>query len=897
MKTLLYSSLSFVFALSISYHLFACSEYKIHPAVTFTLRGNNVHPTNTSLHQRQNKAIDKNTANTLPEALAKNTLFQQTDNSVISNEKNSTTIGSTVIMVFSARENKEKRNAIRSSWFKDCGFCFFIIGDTSCDIPEASRYSYVCSEKNRPSDTHKKQHAHLTKQLILSLENELSTHNDIVFVEMVDVYRSLSEKLQLSYKYFVTRYAYIQWFVKVDDDTYVHPHKVKHYLSTQNKNLMFIAASFAKNSKVGRSGKWAEKVYKPSRYPPFPNGAGHVVSRDIAKYVSETQLIHYQGEDTSMGIWLSESALTPHYISTNKFEGHNGNCYDKNKIIIGHKINTDKMIKCYASFHKQKTINVFRGNGNYKLDFPNGLHSPLSWSQYGQDRYIDNLFKNKKNGFFVEIGAYDGEKFSNTLFLEKERDWDGLLIEANPHTYAILRDRDRKCTSINACVSNTLPTMTFIVSGSTTSAKETMTTRFRKRVEHDVATYGKSGDKRWQKSGEEVTIQCQSFGSMMKQLGRKHVDYFSLDVEGAEMVILESIPFEHITIGVFTIEVDQNKDKIDLFMKSKGYTLYKKLRGDYVYVNKKVLITENTHAFNKDLVSAAQTRDVVHWCGYPCTQKFTELVFSNYEIVKYDESKTTDLVVVGMFSGCNIKYAQGKILYVNGEGYASKVNVNDKNSYVIGAGATGPRSLNFTYGSLAAFVIGNDALQALKVRPKNTYERFLIYVSRKCRKFREDAFDLFSTIGTVYAGSQCHGTNAKYIQDETPINTRDWSSAYKIMKRYRFALVMDNKNTPYFITEKIINAITAGSVPIYWGPKNIFSIFNRKAFVFYNINNPKETLSEVLMLKNNFSAYMEMLNQPILANGDETLRKYFSLRTDIGNGILRNKIKKLIFNN
>jgi hypothetical protein len=44
----------------------------------------------------------------------------------------------------------------------------------------------------------------------------------------------------------------------------------------------------------------------------------------------------------------------------------------------------------------------------------------------------------KRNGFFVEIGGYDGESFSNSLFLEKERGWSGLLVEANPYTYELM---------------------------------------------------------------------------------------------------------------------------------------------------------------------------------------------------------------------------------------------------------------------------------------------------------------------------------------------------------------------------------------------------------------------------------------------------------------------------
>jgi hypothetical protein len=41
-------------------------------------------------------------------------------------------------------------------------------------------------------------------------------------------------------------------------------------------------------------------------------------------------------------------------------------------------------------------------------------------------------------------------------------------------------------------------------------------------------------------------------------LGQKHIDYFSLDVEGAKMIILQSIDWKHLDIDVYTIETDQH---------------------------------------------------------------------------------------------------------------------------------------------------------------------------------------------------------------------------------------------------------------------------------------------------------------------------------------------------
>ena len=44
----------------------------------------------------------------------------------------------------------------------------------------------------------------------------------------------------------------------------------------------------------------------------------------------------------------------------------------------------------------------------------------MFYSQDGQDQYLEkNIFKNFKNGFFVDVGAHDGVSINNTLYFEK----------------------------------------------------------------------------------------------------------------------------------------------------------------------------------------------------------------------------------------------------------------------------------------------------------------------------------------------------------------------------------------------------------------------------------------------------------------------------------------------
>ena len=59
-----------------------------------------------------------------------------------------------------------------------------------------------------------------------------------------------------------------------------------------------------------------------------------------------------------------------------------------------------------------------------------------------------------------EAGGYDGEKFSNTLYFEREHGWSGLLVEADPKNFALLSGKHRKAWSAEACLSLNLSVQT-----------------------------------------------------------------------------------------------------------------------------------------------------------------------------------------------------------------------------------------------------------------------------------------------------------------------------------------------------------------------------------------------------------------------------------------------------
>jgi FkbM family methyltransferase len=62
------------------------------------------------------------------------------------------------------------------------------------------------------------------------------------------------------------------------------------------------------------------------------------------------------------------------------------------------------------------------------------------YGQYGQDSVIKQFFDKKGiiNGIFLDVGAHDGIRFSNTYILEKDG-WEGVCVEAHPDYFKIMQ--------------------------------------------------------------------------------------------------------------------------------------------------------------------------------------------------------------------------------------------------------------------------------------------------------------------------------------------------------------------------------------------------------------------------------------------------------------------------
>ncbi len=205
------------------------------------------------------------------------------------------------------------------------------------------------------------------------------------------------------------------------------------------------------------------------------------------------------------------------------------------------------------------------------------------YGQYQQDKYLDQLFKRKNNGFFVDIGAHDGLTFSNSYFFEKERGWSGVCVEPIPEIFEKL-NKVRDCIKVNGCISDKVGSENFLrVKGDVVDTEmlsglvEDYDERHLERIDRELKEYG--GTK------EEIEVNCYNINTVLKENNITKVDFFTIDTEGNEMKILNTIDFNAFDFDLFIVENNYETEEMNDFMKTKGFKRIKKIGHDEVYRN------------------------------------------------------------------------------------------------------------------------------------------------------------------------------------------------------------------------------------------------------------------------------------------------------------------------
>lgn len=197
------------------------------------------------------------------------------------------------------------------------------------------------------------------------------------------------------------------------------------------------------------------------------------------------------------------------------------------------------------------SIDVFYGS---TTKFESTLPQELEWfSQAGQDEIVASLLRHKQGGYFIDLAANDATHLSNTYVLETKYHWKGLCIEPNPEYWENLVFR-KNCQTVAAVMGNI--------------RMEQVHFRFDAGHHGGIAGAGfDNGPKFKSQSQVRYTVTLEEI--LTKFHAPLHIDYLSLDVEGAEEYIMKGFPFEEYHISIMTTE--RPSDSLRELLEKKGF--------------------------------------------------------------------------------------------------------------------------------------------------------------------------------------------------------------------------------------------------------------------------------------------------------------------------------------
>lgn len=186
------------------------------------------------------------------------------------------------------------------------------------------------------------------------------------------------------------------------------------------------------------------------------------------------------------------------------------------------------------------------------------------YSQFGEDCVLsDWIPKNKRNGFFVDVGCYHPRKLSNTYALY-QRGWRGINIDLDSEKIAAFELARKEDTNIVAAVSD---------------VEETLEIYSDRRYSVGATIDGNLAERnRLEKRGSITTSRLGTLIDATAYRDRT-IDLLSVDVEGFDVRVLKGLDFERYRPGIILVESHETTingilaSELHNFMSAKNYTL------------------------------------------------------------------------------------------------------------------------------------------------------------------------------------------------------------------------------------------------------------------------------------------------------------------------------------
>jgi FkbM family methyltransferase len=171
-------------------------------------------------------------------------------------------------------------------------------------------------------------------------------------------------------------------------------------------------------------------------------------------------------------------------------------------------------------------------------------------------------------------------QFSNSLFFEEELGWQGICVEPLPDVFSRLK-ANRKSICLNCCIADYDGTGDFLDVSGTGIARMFSGLIDAYDPRHMARIGTMSG------GGKNLLLPVRRLSPILDEHGFRQIDYCSIDTEGAEYQILQTIDFLRYRFSVMSIENNYADQRIPALMAANGFDRVHIFHGyDELYENR-----------------------------------------------------------------------------------------------------------------------------------------------------------------------------------------------------------------------------------------------------------------------------------------------------------------------
>ena len=204
-------------------------------------------------------------------------------------------------------------------------------------------------------------------------------------------------------------------------------------------------------------------------------------------------------------------------------------------------------------------------------------------SQFGEDKFLINLFDKDYKGKYLDLGCFHPTKHSNTNLLYKNG-WRGINIDLNPLTIELFNFMRPQDINLNLAISNadTEKNLYFINELNTQNTLDENQLFFLKKY-HNIKE-------------EEIVkkkIKTKKLDNILKKYNFNKIDFMNIDIEGHELDVIKTIDFKKVKIKYICLEMInhnelavKNSKQIQNILNINNFNIIKKFGYNHIFKNK-----------------------------------------------------------------------------------------------------------------------------------------------------------------------------------------------------------------------------------------------------------------------------------------------------------------------